>query len=158
MKIQYTDAEMQKIIFKKIGNIQKLFKSVKVDKKGNFIDTLYTKFLGDIKNIVYENGDHYEDDSQLSFSLYVYTNVDLMFFSHSILGYNYGISKYEIDSKSKSRFCNVDDAFYDIDSLEKLQDFFHKRELILPNNIEIIELNFTGTFKGNESFYKYQKI
>jgi len=156
MKIKLTNVEASKIIIKKIISLQKIIKKIKVDRNGKFIKLLFQRFE-DIQKISINDSDFFEDNAQLTFSLYVYTNVNLSLFSNTFQGCNYGISAFEID-KDHGIVHTVDNPFYEISNEAELKEYFSQIDMILPNNIEVVELKFTARFEDAITEHYYRRL
>lgn len=152
MKIKLSNAEADKIILKKIVSLQKLKKKIKVDRSEKFITTLFQLFK-DIQDITKQGSDYFEDDSQLTFSLYAYTNVNLSLFSDTRFGCNYGIGSFQIE-KHKT-IVHVEDRFYEIKNENQMKEYFSQNDMILPIYIEIMKLNFTAVFEKTTTQYNF---
>lgn len=155
MKIKLTNVEASKIIIKKIVSLQKIMKKIKVDRNGKFINVLFQRFE-EVQKISIQDSDFFEDNSQLTFSLYVYTNAKLSLFSNTLQGCNYGIRAFQID-KNLGIVHSIDNPFYEINNENQLKDYFSQIDMILPNNIEVVELKFTARFENTITDYYFKK-
>lgn len=154
MKIKLTTAEAEKIILKKIISLQKIKKEIRVGKNEKFISALFQLFK-DIQDITMQESDYFEDNSQLAFSLTIYTNVNLSLFSNTIRGCNYGIRSFQIE---KGKIVQaMDEQFSDIKNENELKDYFYQIDMILPNYIEIFQLDFTAIFEETTTYYNFLK-
>lgn len=155
MKIKLSNVEANKIIIKKIVSLQKIINNIKVDRNGKFINLLFQRFE-DVQKTSIQDSDFYEDNAQLTFSLYVYTNVNLSLFSNTLQGCNFGISAFEID-KEHGIVHTIDNPFYEINNEAGLKNYFSQIDMILPTNIEILELKFTARFENSITEYIFKK-
>ena len=154
MKIQISEKEADKIIQHKISALQKLKKPIKTDLKGKFIDVIFQR-LEQIAEISEKDSDHWGNDyPKFTFSLSVYTNVDICLSASSISGFNKGIYEYEVDNKGKFwANGNVEQ----MNSLEDLKKYFSEYEKFLPHIIEIVSIDFIAMYCNTKTTFTYNK-
>lgn len=153
MRIALSETEAEKVILKKIASLKKIKKKIKVDKNEKFISSLFL-LLNEIENITTENSDYFEDKSRLTFRLNVYTNVNLSIGSSTIGGFQYGIDTFHID-KNNDFITRIDDTYYEIKNEIEMKKYFSETNMILPNYIEIIKIEFTAFFDDTITKYSF---